>query len=225
MPELLRVRNLKKEYKYPKKQTLLLFESLNFSLNEGDFVSITGASGSGKSTLMLILAGMLEPTQGEFFLNETKQPYSALNEFRKKHIGFVFQSFQWLNSYNLWENLLLPCRFSSLSSKLQKQKGKELLENLNIYEKRKQYPQEVSGGELQKFAVARALIKEPKIIFADEPTANLDQDSTQALLKEFQKLRKERQLSFLINSHEPRILDSSTQTLQLKNFGLYPFRS
>lgn len=213
---LLDVKNVKKIYTTRlgavKVQAL---NDVNFSVEEGEYVAIMGESGSGKTTLLNIMASLDKPTSGQVLLNgknlsEVKQ--KELCTFRREHLGFVFQDFNLLDTLSLKDNIFLPLVLAGTSFKEMNQRLQPLAEKLSIVELLEKYPYEVSGGQKQRAAVCRALITQPDIILADEPTGALDSKASGRLLRLFADINKEGQTILMVThsiqaaSHAGRIL-------------------
>ena len=213
---LLNVNGLKKVYTTRlggAKVTAL--SGVSFTVEEGEFVAIMGESGSGKTTLLNILAGLDKPTSGQVFLN--MRDIVSLNEkeisaFRRDHLGFVFQDFNLLDTFSIEDNIYLPLVLAGKTHKEMRQRLKLIAERLGISELLRKYPYEVSGGQKQRAAVARALITNPKIILADEPTGALDSKATDELLSLFRGINENGQTILMVThsvkaaSHAGRVL-------------------
>ncbi len=188
--------------------TINVLNSLDFLVEDGQMCSIVGKSGSGKST-MLQIAGTLEPADaGEVFINGTRiQSLSekALARLRNEQLGFIFQFHYLLPEFTALENVLLPCSFKQEPSKEEVKRAHDLLELLELKDRKVHKPEAMSGGEQQRVAIARALIKQPSIILADEPTGNLDSQTSQEIHKLFLMLNKERGQTFVIVTHNPSL--------------------
>jgi len=186
-----------------------VLHNINFTIKQGEFVFLNGDSGSGKSTLLSILSTLLQPSEGTFSLNKIKRDnITNIDSFRQKNIGFVFQFHYLINYLNVYENIAL----AALHDK--KQNINTLLDNLGILDLKERYPNEISGGQRQRVAMARALINQPKIIFADEPTGSLDSTNSQLvyhLLKEAVKLGT----TVVVASHDMHVKDYATKTIRL----------
>jgi ABC-type lipoprotein export system ATPase subunit len=180
---------------------LNVLEGINLKIKEGEFVGIYGASGSGKSTLLYILSLIDKPNKGEVVYNVNypykKDPYG----FRVKYLGFVFQQYKLINELTVLENVVLP-NLLVLDEKTARKKAKDLLKFLDIYHVRNLFPNEISGGQQQRVAIARALIKEPLILFADEPTANLDVKNGLKIMELFKKINEKLGTTIVCVSHE-----------------------
>lgn len=173
---MIATKNLSKVFRTEEVQTTAL-DQVNFHVKEGEFVAIMGPSGCGKSTLMNILGLLDSPSTGEYFFNG--QEVSSLKEkqrtaLRKGNIGFVFQSFNLIEELNVYENIELPLTYLKMSSKERKERVKAIMERMQIGHREKHFPQQLSGGQQQRVAFCRALVAQPKLILADEPTGNLD---------------------------------------------------
>lgn len=181
---LLDVQNVKKVYKSRGNQTTAL-QSIDFGVNEGEFVAIMGESGSGKSTLLSIIATFDQPTEGSVYLNgmntsEIKKDKIAM--FRREQLGFVFQDFNVLDTFSNRDNILLPLVLSNKSVKDMDQAINQIAPMLGIEELLDKYPYEISGGQRQRVAIARAIITKPSLLLADEPTGALDSKSSEQIL-------------------------------------------
>lgn len=197
--------------------------NVNFSVEEGEFVTIMGESGSGKTTLLNILSTLDTPTDGEVYLNG--QPLSKIKDkeiskFRRDELGFVFQDFNLLDNFTIKDNILLPLVLAQTPFSEMEKRVQPLAQKLGIEELLDKYPYEVSGGQKQRAAVARALITQPKIILADEPTGALDSKASQNLLELFLKINQEGQ-TILMVSHSTRAASYSNRVLFIRDGQVY----
>lgn len=199
---LLNVNGLKKVYttRFKSNQVIAL-KDITFSVEEGEYVAIMGESGSGKTTLLNLLATLDKPTEGSIILSD--HDIAAIKEkdltaFRRDNLGFVFQEFNLLDTFSIKDNILLPLVLRNVDHVMMEKKIKPLVEKLGISQLLSKFPYEVSGGEKQRTAVARALINEPKILLADEPTGSLDSKSTDQLLQMFTKINKDGQTVLMV---------------------------
>ncbi len=217
---LLEVKELKKIYttRFGGNKVEAL-RNVNFSVEEGEYVAIMGESGSGKTTLLNILATVDRPTSGEVILNGkniTGIKEGELAKFRREHLGFVYQDFNLLDTFSLEDNIYLPLVLAGKKYPDASMKLKELAERLGIYKLLKKYPYEVSGGQKQRAAVARAMITKPEILLADEPTGALDSKSTGDLLTVFSDLHDEGQ-TILMVTHSVRAASHADRVLFIKD--------
>lgn len=217
---LLDVRNLKKVYttRLGSNQVQAL-SNVNFSVEQGEYVSIMGESGSGKTTLLNILASLDRPTGGEVILNgkntvDIKE--KELSAFRRKNLGFVFQDFNLLDTFSLQDNIFLPLVLSGEKYDSMQEKLKPIAKELGIESILGKFPYEVSGGQKQRAAVARALITNPQIILADEPTGALDSKSTDQLLELFSKINGRGQ-TILMVTHSTKAASKAGRVLFIKD--------
>ena len=217
---VLEVKNLKKIYRprFGGNQVQAL-SSVNFSVEEGEYVAIMGESGSGKTTLLNIMAALDKPTEGDVYLDG--KPLSAvkdkdISEFRRDNLGFVFQEFNLLDTFNLRDNILLPLVLQGMSHKEMAEKIRPIARELGIDALLDKYPYEVSGGQKQRAAVARALITDPRLILADEPTGALDSRSSDELLKLFSKINKKGQ-TILMVTHSVKAASCAGRVLFIKD--------
>ncbi len=213
---LLEVKTLKKIYttRFGGNQVQAL-SNVNFSVEQGEYVAIMGESGSGKTTLLNILAALDRPTSGQVLLNGKdlgKIRETELAAFRRENLGFVFQEFNLLDTFSIKDNILLPLVLSETGISEMEQRLRPIAEALGISDLLEKYPYEISGGQKQRTAVARALITNPKLILADEPTGALDSKSTDDLLETFRKINERGQTILMVThsvkaaSHAGRVL-------------------
>ena len=209
MPQtIISAQNLTQKIQLAQKQ-LTIFENLNFDIQEGEQVAITGRSGSGKSTLLGILATLDQAGSGKLLV--CGESIAELNEeqraeVRLKHIGFVFQSFQLLPHLTALENVMLPLRLQEKFKYAEaEQKALNLLKRVGLERQAQQTPKVLSGGEQQRVAIARALIREPKIIFADEPTGNLDGETATEIEQLLFELNRELGTTLVLVTHDPKL--------------------
>lgn len=190
-------------------------ENVNFSVEQGEYVAIMGESGSGKTTLLNILAALDRPTAGSVMLDGmelTKVKESEMTAFRRKNLGFVFQEFNLLDTFSLKDNILLPLVLSQYPLKEMMERLEPVAESFGITDILEKYPYEVSGGQKQRAAVARAIITQPKLLLADEPTGALDSKSTDSMLEVFEQINKNGQTIIMVThsikaaSHAGRVL-------------------
>lgn len=218
--ELLTVKNLKKIYttRFGGSQVLAL-SNVNFSIEEGEFVAIMGESGAGKTTLLNLIATLDKPTSGEILLRGKSllsMDESQLASFRREHLGFVFQDFNLLDTFSLKDNILLPLVLSDVKYKEMEKRLMPIAERLGISKLLNKFPYEVSGGEKQRAAVARAIITNPELLLADEPTGALDSKSSNELLDIFSKLN-DRGQTILMVTHSVIAASHATRVLFIKD--------
>lgn len=197
-----------------------VLKGVDVAIQSGEIVSIVGPSGSGKSTLLHILGTLDKADRGEVFLDTENISHlqgNKLASFRNKHIGFVFQFHHLLPEFSALENVCIPGWLASKSKNEVKQRAEELLKILGLSQRLENKPNQLSGGEQQRVAVARALINKPDIVFADEPTGNLDTANAKELHQLFFDLRKEFNQTFLIVTHNEELAQLSDRTLTMKD--------
>uniref|UniRef100_UPI00402A47B7 ABC transporter ATP-binding protein n=1 Tax=Mediterraneibacter faecis TaxID=592978 RepID=UPI00402A47B7 len=217
---VLEVENLKKIYRphFGGNQVQAL-SKVTFSVEEGEYVAIMGESGSGKTTLLNMLAALDKPTEGEVYLDG--KPLSAIREkdlskFRRDHLGFVFQDFNLLDTFNLKDNILLPLVLQGVDYRKMNVRMMPIVKELGIAGLLEKYPYEVSGGQKQRAAVARALITDPRLILADEPTGALDSKSTDELLGVFERINQSGQ-TILMVTHSVKAASKAGRVLFIKD--------
>ncbi|RLC39947.1 MAG: macrolide ABC transporter ATP-binding protein [Candidatus Nealsonbacteria bacterium] len=215
---LIEVRNLVKIYSDAEVETPAL-RGVSFSISEGEFVAVMGPSGSGKSTLLHILGFLDRPTKGEYrFEGKTIDEFSdeELARIRNKKFGFVFQNFNLLPRTNTLENVKLPLLYSGLKASIQEELAKKAIEAVGMSHRIFHQPSQLSGGERQRVAIARAIVQNPKVIFADEPTGNLDSKSGEQIMKIFQVLNKQGHTILLV-THETYTAQYAQRILKMKD--------
>jgi len=200
---LLKAVNLKKSYIEVSGELEVLI-GLNLEVNSGEMVAITGESGSGKSTLLHLLGMLDKPDEGDIYYSGKKINVQDrnVNEFRNKKIGFVFQFHYLLEDFSAEENVAMPMFLATKNLNKSIKEAQNLLKTLDMFERKEHYPNQLSGGEQQRVAVARALINKPEIIFADEPTGNLDAKHSNELMELLIKFNKINGQTFVIVTHE-----------------------
>ena len=199
---------------------LEILKGVDLEINQGEIVSIVGSSGAGKTTLLTILGTLDRASSGEVIINN--EPVFNLNEkklaaFRNQNIGFVFQFHQLLPEFTALENVCIPAMIAKKSKKESEKRAQELLELFNLKDRVNHKPSELSGGEQQRVAVARALINSPKVIFADEPSGNLDSVNAKELHQLFFKLRDEFNQTFVIVTHNSELAEMADRTLVMRD--------
>jgi putative ABC transport system ATP-binding protein len=209
--------NLKKIYGSEGAQTFAL-NGASFSINEGEFVAIMGPSGSGKSTLLHILGFLDEPTSGEYrFDGKTISEYSEdeIAHIRNKKMGFIFQAFNLLNRTTVLDNVKLPLIYSGILEKEWNKLAGNAIESVGLSHRLEHLPSQLSGGEKQRVAISRALVNKPMLIFADEPTGNLDSKSGQQVMSIIQKLNEEEGHTVILITHETYTAEHAQRIIRL----------
>ena len=215
---LLKVKNLSKSYQEAAGR-LEVLKDVNLEVETGDMIAITGESGSGKSTLLHLMGMLDKPDNGAIYYSNKKIEMKDRNisEFRNKTVGFVFQFHYLLEDFTAEENVAMPMFLASRNFKKSLEEAQKLLKALDIFDRRDHYPNQLSGGEQQRVAVARALINSPEIIFADEPTGNLDAKHSDELIDLLIKLNKQKKHTFIVVSHNLEIARKMNKTFILEN--------
>ena len=215
------VKNIKKVYraKLATKGTEALSD-VNFSVNKGEFIAIMGESGSGKTTLLNILSTLDKPSSGEVYLEG--QPLSKIKDkeisrFRRDTLGFVFQDFNLLDTFNLKDNIFLPLVLSGTPVIEMEKRLLPIAKNLGIHEQIERFPYEVSGGQKQRAAVARALITQPKVLLADEPTGALDYNTSKEILKLIEDVNKKYGNTIIMVTHNEAIKNMADHVIKLRD--------
>lgn len=204
MEPIIEVKNVTKIYKVGTEKITAL-EDVSFNINKGDFCCLLGSSGSGKSTLLNLMAGIEKITKGEILIkgkDVCKMGEHQLAKFRQKYLGFVFQSYNLLPSLNATENVALPMVFKEVKAKVRNAKAKEMLVAVGLKERMKHKPNQMSGGQQQRVGIARAFVTDPEIVFADEPTGNLDSKTANEIMEIIKKMATERKQTIVMVTHD-----------------------
>lgn len=212
---MLKLKSLKKSY-HQGSQNINIFENLNFHVEVGQRVAIMGKSGSGKSTLLSLISGIIKPDSGDISLDGvsyTDLEESELNDFRATNIGFIFQNFHLVSYLNALENVMLPAKVCNIAKP--KEKAIELLKSVGLGHRLDHLPSQLSGGEKQRVAIARALIHNPKIILADEPSGNLDDETGNAVMDILFELIKKNNTTLILVTHSKAVAQRCEKTYEL----------
>ena len=213
------VKDLYKIYRVGETKVRAL-NGVSFTIDRGNFCSIVGTSGSGKSTLLNMLAGLEKPTKGEIVIAgehmETKTE-NQLVAFRREHIGFIFQSFNLMGTMNAIENVALPLTFQGMDKKSRNAKAEEMLDLVGLTRHKKHKPNQMSGGQQQRVGVARALVVEPEIIFADEPTGNLDSNTSVEVMNLMKRIVREKNQTLVMVTHDNYLASFADIILRIKD--------
>ena len=213
---IIKTENLIKQYEVGS-QVVKALNGINLSVERGEFVSIMGPSGSGKTTLMNIIGCLDSPSSGSYYLNEKKVSTlddDELAKIRNEEIGFVFQSFHLLARNTAFENVMLPLKYAGISKDKAIKRSNDVLDLVGLSSRSKHTPAELSGGQQQRVAIARALVNNPSILFADEPTGNLDSKTGQDVMRIFKELNEGGQTIILI-THEDSIAKQSKRVITI----------
>ena len=198
---------------------LEVIKDLNLSIGSGEFIAIVGPSGSGKSTVLNILGGLDIPTSGEVIVdnqNITHLNTTQLAHFRGEKIGFIFQSFNLIPVLSVYENIEYPLiMIQHLPPKEREKRVLEVLEEVDMLDQKEKYPDQISGGQKQRVAIARALVTNPKIVFADEPTANLDSQTAHRIIELMHQIKQDYGTTFVFATHDEKIVSSAERLITL----------
>ena len=215
--KVIELKNLSKIYN-PETIPVRAINDVTLSVEEGEFTAIVGPSGCGKTTLLNMIGGLDISSEGSVdiggvSINEMSE--SELTAFRLQHIGFVFQAYNLIPVLTAKENIEFIMVLQNIDAKTMQERSDDLLDRMGIKDQRDRRPSELSGGQQQRVAVARALASRPKFVLADEPTANLDSGSTEALLDIMAKLNKEEKITFIFSTHDQRVIDRAKRIIKL----------
>ncbi len=216
---LYRIENLTKRYRSGEVETLAL-RGVDLTIEEGEFTAVAGPSGSGKSTLLHLMGALDEPSAGEVYLNGTridKLGRRAAARMRLENLGFVFQAYNLIPVLTALENAAFVLELRGVGRREREARARQALDDLDMGSYAGRRPNQLSGGQQQRVAVARALAAEPKIILADEPTANLDSETGHALIELMRHLNREHGVTFVFSTHDPRLLDSVDRIVRLED--------
>jgi len=198
-------------------------KEITITINENEFLAIKGTSGSGKSTLMHILGCLDRPTNGTYFLdgqNVAELSKDELAHIRNKKIGFVFQRFHLLPDLNATDNVALPLLYAGIAESNARQQARKMLSMVELGDRLDHYPYQLSGGQRQRVTIARSLINQPRIIFADEPTGNLDTKTGETIMGMFKELHRQQGVTIILVTHEPDIAEQTERVITLVDGGI-----
>ena len=216
-PVVIRVKNLYKIYRVGDIKVRAL-DGLDFDIYKGEFVAIVGASGSGKSTLLNMLAGLEKPAKGEIEIGRVhieKMTERQLVSFRREKVGFIFQAYNLLNTMNALENVALPLSFRGVSRRQRLKEARKYMDLVGVGGQARHMPNQMSGGQQQRVGIARALVVNPQIIFADEPTGNLDSKTTMEVLRLMQKIVREQNQTLVMVTHDNNLASYADRRIRI----------
>ncbi|RLA73525.1 MAG: lipoprotein-releasing system ATP-binding protein LolD [Epsilonproteobacteria bacterium] len=215
---MIKANNLKKVYQTGE-VSLEVIKDFSLNINKGEFISLIGPSGSGKSTVLNMLGCLDTPTSGSLNIENqdiTKMNHTQLANFRGEHIGFIFQSFNLIPVLTVYENIEYPLiMIQNLNENERKKRILHLLKEVGMLDQKDKTPDKISGGQMQRVAIARALVTNPKIVFADEPTANLDSHTAHKIIELMKKIQKEHNTTFVFATHDEKIVSNVDRLITL----------
>ena len=215
--EILKVENLVKTYKNGN-TTINAVDNVSFSVEKGDFVAIVGASGSGKSTLLHLLGGVDRPTSGKVFIDNV-DIYSMNNDalaiFRRRQVGLIYQFYNLIPILNVEENIVLPCKLDGKN--VSKDRLNEIIDTLGLSARRKHLPNELSGGQQQRVSIGRAIINNPALVLADEPTGNLDSKASDEIVALLKESNKKYNQTIIVITHDPDIASVANRVITIED--------
>ncbi|HNX89215.1 MAG TPA: ABC transporter ATP-binding protein [Bacteroidales bacterium] len=217
MTKILSVQNLSKKYDH-RDGIVCALDDVSLSIEKGSFVSITGPSGSGKTTLLLTLSGLIRPSSGKILFKEKDLSTASDKElaaFRKENVGFVMQNFSLIPYMTAIQNVMIPLGLNGYSSAQKQALSSAVLELVGLENRLSHYPRELSAGQQQRVAIARALVNKPSVVFADEPTGNLDPSLSSEILAFMQKINKELSITILMVTHSPQAANYGSVKINL----------
>jgi lipoprotein-releasing system ATP-binding protein len=224
MNKILELKNINKTYKGTS-ETLHILKDLDLVINEGEFVSIIGKSGSGKSTLLNVIGLLDSIDDGEIYIHGEKVDrtnHQKIDFLKNRDIGFVFQFHYLLPEFTALENVMLPALLNNFNDKKNiEEKAKKILDSVGLKERYNHKPNQLSGGEKQRVAIARALINDPKIILADEPTGNLDEETSNEIHNLFRKINRENNQTIIVVTHSRELANITDKRYSVKNGKLF----
>ena len=214
---LIQIKNIKRNYKLGR-TIIPALKEVNLSISDEDFLVIAGPSGSGKTTLLNLIGFIDKPSSGEIWMqgiNTTPQKLNTLHSLRRDKIGYIFQTFNLIPVLTVFDNIEYPLILQKISRRRRQELVNESLSKVGLSARKKHRPRELSGGERQRVSIARAMVKKPALVIADEPTANLDSKTGQDILKLMETLHREERTSFVFSSHDPSIIGKAKRMVYL----------
>ena len=215
MKKIIELKNISKEF-----DGEMVLDNISLDIEKGEFCCIVGTSGSGKSTLLNMLAGLEKPTKGKVKINGqlvSKMTEKELAIFRQNNIGFIFQSYNLLPTLTALENVAFPLVFRGVDKKLRNKKAKKILEDMGLGDRLNHKPGEMSGGQQQRVGIARAFVGRPNVIFADEPTGNLDSATTEQVMNMLIDISRKNNITFVMVTHDPELARMAPRVITLKD--------
>lgn len=219
MDNVIDIRNLRKVYRMGEEKVVAL-DSINLQIKKGEICCLLGTSGSGKSTLLNMMAGLEKPTKGEIIINGyhiEKMNEEQITKFRQKHVGFVFQSYNLMNALTALENVALPLEFGGVKKEIRNKRAFEMLKAVGLGDRVKHKPTEMSGGQQQRVSIARAFIGNPEIVFADEPTGNLDTKTTFEIMDLMVNMARKNNQTLIIVTHDVEISSYADKIIYIRD--------
>lgn len=216
---MIELHNISKSYTNKNNIETKVLSEINLKINKGDFISIMGTSGVGKSTLLNIIGLLDSPNSGYICIDGEKMDISRLStdkysKIRNRYIGFIFQDFKLIRDMNVLQNVEVPLAYAGYNKKLRKERVKEVLQQVGLVEKEDAYPDQLSGGQKQRVAIARAIANKPKILIGDEPTGNLDAETTEEILRLINSLNK-LGVTIVLVTHDLNVAKNANRILEL----------
>ena len=216
---LIEIRGLKKYYKLGD-NIIKALDGIDLDIEDGEFVALLGTSGSGKSTLLNMLAGLERPSKGTIKygnISLTDLDENQITKFRNLNVGFVFQSYNLLPYLSAWENVSLPLTFNGLDKEDRKKEAAKILKEVGLSDRMNNKPNELSGGQQQRVSIARAFVGRPRIIFADEPTGNLDTKTSFEIMNLIKKITRENNQTFIMVTHDDEMTEFADKVLYMRD--------
>lgn len=216
---LIEIRGLKKYYKLGD-NIIKALDGIDLDIEDGEFVALLGTSGSGKSTLLNMLAGLERPSKGTIKYGDislTDLDENQITKFRNLNVGFVFQSYNLLPYLSAWENVSLPLTFKGLDKESRKKEAAKILKEVGLSDRMNNKPNELSGGQQQRVSIARAFVGRPRIIFADEPTGNLDTKTSFEIMNLIKKITRENNQTFIMVTHDDEMTEFADKVLYMRD--------
>lgn len=217
MEKIIELKHVKKIY-HMGNEKIKAVDDVSFEINKGEFCCLLGTSGSGKSTLLNLMAGIEKASAGEILLkgfNIRKMSEKSLADFRQHHLGFVFQAYNLIGSMNALENVELPLVFKKVSAKKRKEMAEKILRQVGLGTRLTHKPKEMSGGQQQRVGIARAFVANPEIVFADEPTGNLDTKTTMEVMKLIHSMARRNKQTIVMVTHDPRLASYGDKVIHI----------